>query len=99
MEPIPLARGQLILTNPDDHTLLAREPDRIAAALAANPDELDRMRMTCPEVPVGLTLTCPPVPHFDAPPMTQPYIERCRRVFRDGIAAEADFYYLSLIHI
>lgn len=95
MEPIPLARGQLILTSPDDHTLLAREPDRIAAALAANPDELDRMRMTCPEVPVGLTLTCPPVPHFDAPPMTQPYIERCRRVFRDGIAAEADFYYLT----
>ena len=34
MEPIPLSGGQLILTNPDDHTLLARDPSLIGGALA-----------------------------------------------------------------
>ena len=37
MEPIPLSGGQLMLTNPDDHTLLARDPrpDRRGAGLYA----------------------------------------------------------------
>ena len=34
MEPIPLSGGQLMLTNPDDHTLLARDPALIGGALA-----------------------------------------------------------------
>ena len=55
MEPIPLSGGQLMLTNPDDHTLLARDPALIGGALAYTQADLDRMRMTCPEVPVGLT--------------------------------------------
>lgn len=95
MEPIPLVRGQLILTSPDDHTLLAREPDHIAGALAASVEMLAQMRMTCPEVPVGLLLPCPSVPHFEAPPMTVPYIELCRDTFRTRIQAEADYYYLT----
>ena len=51
MEPIPLSGGQLMLTNPDDHTLLARDPALIGGALAYTQADLDRMRMTCPEVP------------------------------------------------
>ena len=95
MEPIPLAHGQLLLTHPDDHTLLARDPDLIAGALAANPHDLMQMRMTCPETPVGLMLPCPPVPQFEAPPMTAPYISVCRKAFRPLIEAEAAYYYLA----
>lgn len=95
MEPIPLAHGQLLLTHPDDHTLLARDPDLIAGALAANPHDLMQMRMTCPETPVGLMLPCPPMPQFEAPPMTAPYISVCRKAFRPLIEAEAAYYYLA----
>ena len=30
MEPIPLSDGQLIVTDPDDHTLIASHPELIA---------------------------------------------------------------------
>ena len=74
MEPIPLSGGQLMLTNPDDHTLLARDPALIGGALAYTQADLDRMRMTCPEVPVGLTAGCPPLPADCAPPVAERYM-------------------------
>ena len=82
MEPIPLSGGQLMLTNPDDHTLLARDPALIGGALAYTQADLDRMRMTCPEVPVGLTAGCPPLPADCAPPVAERYMGACRAAFR-----------------
>ena len=94
MEPIPLSGGQLMLTNPDDHTLLARDPALIGGALAYTQADLDRMRMTCPEVPVGLTAGCPPLPADCAPPVAERYMGACRAAFRPLVRQQADFYYL-----
>lgn len=90
MEPHP----QLILTDPEEHILLAHTPDAFAAALAGDADGLARLRATCAEVPCGLILTCPPPPDGDAPLCTEPYIALCRDVFRDPLRTGADFFYL-----
>lgn len=94
MEPIPLSGGQLILTNPDDHTLLARDPSLIGGALAHNLEDLQKMRMTCPEVPVGLMAACPPLPEDREVPLCERYIQSCRAAFKPFVREQAAFYYL-----
>ena len=94
MEPIPLSGGQLILTNPDDHTLLARDPSLIGGALAHDLDTLQKMRMTCPEVPVGLSAACPPLPEDRDVPLCERYIRTCRAAFKPFVQERPAFYYL-----
>lgn len=94
MESIPLSGGQLLLTNPDDHTLLVREPALIGGALAAHPDDLEKLRMTCPEVPIGLMVPCPPLPQTIEVPFVEPYIAACRKAFKPFVRLQPAFYYL-----
>lgn len=95
MEPIPLSGSQLILTNPDDHTLLARDPSLVAGALAHDLIAFGQMRMTCPEVPVGLTACCPPMPEEHEPPFLERYIQSCRTAFKPLVQEEPSFFYLT----
>lgn len=94
MEPIPLSDGQLIVTDPDDHTLIVSNPKRIAGALAANPEIFARLRETCPQVPTGLMIQCPEWDEDAEPPATEAYIQKCRKVFGTFLRHHADFYYL-----
>ena len=98
MEPIPLSGGQLLLTNPDDHTLLAREPALIGGALATHPDDLEKLRITCSEVPTGLMVPCPPVPQTVEVPFVEPYIAACRKAFKPFVRLQPAFYYLHGLH-
>lgn len=94
MEPIPLSGGQLIVTNPDDHTLIASNPELIAGALAADLETLARLRETCAEVPVGLMVRCPELPEDMESPIVETYIHGCRKIFQPLLQHHADFYYL-----
>lgn len=94
MEPIPLSGGQLIVTNPDDHTLLASNPELIAGALANTPELFVRLREACPEVPVGLMVRCPESLEDMESPIVETYMSRCRKVFQPLLQHHADFYYL-----
>lgn len=94
MEPIPLSGGQLIVTNPDDHTLIASNPELIAGALANTPELFVRLREACPEVPVGLMVRCPELPEDMESPIVETYMSRCRKVFQPLLQHHADFYYL-----
>ena len=94
MEPIPLSDGQLIVTDPDDHTLIASHPELIAGALAADPEILARLRETCAGVPTGLMVHYPDMPEDTEAPMVEAYIQKCRKVFQPLLQHHADFYYL-----
>lgn len=94
MEPIPLSGGQLILTSPDDQSLLACEPDLIAGALANGVEQFDLIRDKCPQTPTGLAVTCPPLPQEDELPLIERYIDRCRARFKPLVRTRAAFYYL-----
>ncbi len=94
MESIPLSEGQLMVTDPDDHSLLVSNQELIAGALAADPQIFARMRETCPEIPVGLMLACPTLPKDDVLPACEAYIAECRKRFQPLLQLHADFYYL-----
>ena len=94
MESIPLSEGQLMVTDPDDHSLLVSNRNLIAGALAADPQILAHMRETCPEVPAGLMLHCPALPEAAELPACEAYIQECRKIFQPLLKLHADFYYL-----
>lgn len=94
MESIPLSGGQLIVTNPDDHSLIAKNPELIAGALAADPEILARLREACSEVPAGLMVRCPELPEDMEAPIVEAYMHECRKAFRPLLQHHADFYYL-----
>lgn len=97
MEPVPLCKGEIILTETDDDRLYqSAESAGVSAVIAQSPSDIARVRLLCETLPVGVLICADSIEDPEIIWDTEKVIDGFKEQTKAAEKNEADFVYLRM---